>query len=564
MKTRIKQKLVILALSVCTISAFAQCPGVITNMTISYGANGTASITPVINGGGVSPSQTMYYWNISPNVSQTSGMMDQQGTFQFPANGTYMVCISYNDSAAMCSSNQFCDTINITNNNSTSCQSGFTYSTDSSCTTYFVNTSIGSNLTYQWNINGSMNASVNPNVVLQNGWNHVTLYSFSGGAFCDSLHQTIYSNCGGTFGSCNSAFTSYTDSNCVTHFTNASTGTNLTYQWYDFSNSSSPLLSTQQDPNLNLTQGQHYIGLYTYSNGQYCDSITQVINVTCGDSTVSCNASFSYYTDSTNCTTNFYNTSTGSNLSYAWYIGGAYFTTANPSVQLSNGNTHVQLYMYSNGQFCDSSDVYVNINCQSVPDSTINNCQVDSYFVVFADSTNAGNYFAYNMSSGTGNLSYVWDFGDGTSSTQQYPFHQYAVPGQYVLCLMVTATNGTTTCTDTYCDSSSVQKMASGFLMSQIAVIPQSVTDMKEENLLKGIVAFPNPINDELTIEMELSANISGVTCTLIDALGKVVLINKIIDPKTTINTSNLDKGFYFLSVSNEEGKTIKTIKLIK
>ena len=61
---------------------------------------------------------------------------------------------------------------------------------------------------------------------------------------------------------------------------------------------------------------------------------------------------------------------------------------------------------------------------------------------IFADSTNAGNYFAYNLSWTSGATSYLWDFGDGTTSTQQYPFHQYAIPGQYIVCLTVTGTYG--------------------------------------------------------------------------------------------------------------------------
>src|ERR1700740_3563476 len=119
MKKRIKQTLMGMALSVVSIAAFAQCP-TITNLNISYGANGTASVTPVINGS-VSPSQTMYYWSVSPNATQTSSIFSQQGVFQFPANGIYTLCLMFNDSSAMCSSNQYCDTIHITNSSNTSC-----------------------------------------------------------------------------------------------------------------------------------------------------------------------------------------------------------------------------------------------------------------------------------------------------------------------------------------------------------------------------------------------------------------------------------------------------------
>ena len=44
---------------------------------------------------------------------------------------------------------------------------------------------------------------------------------------------------------------------------------------------------------------------------------------------------------------------------------------------------------------------------------------------------------------------WFWDFGDGSSSTLQFPNHQYAAPGMYMVCL----TGSTVGCTSTYCDT---------------------------------------------------------------------------------------------------------------
>ncbi len=41
-------------------------------------------------------------------------------------------------------------------------------------------------------------------------------------------------------------------------------------------------------------------------------------------------------------------------------------------------------------------------------------------------------------------VSWAWDFGDGATSTEQYPQHTYAKPGNYVVILDVTARDGTT------------------------------------------------------------------------------------------------------------------------
>ena len=233
-------------------------------------------------------------------------------------------------------------------------------------------------------------------------------------------------------------------------------------------------------------------------------------------------------------------------IQHQWYINGQFYNTSDVVLSLANGNYPAYLFNYSNGAQCDSSFQNVYINCTNGGTTTPTGCHVNSSFYIFPDSLNTGNYFAYNFSSGTGSLSYLWNFGDGTSSTQQYPFHQYAVPGQYIICLTVTGTDSSATCSDTYCDSSSVHRIAAGFQMSQINVKPMSVTGIKQVENVIGLKAFPNPIADELTIEATTS-NDQKLNYILVDALGRAILTGNLNDAKVTINTSNLEKGFYSL-----------------
>ena len=479
MKTTITQKLLGLALSVFSITALAQCPTV-TNMSVALGANGTATITPILSGP-TSPSQTMYYWSVTPNATQTSGAFQSNGTFQFPANGTYTLSVSITDSLSGCwlTGNT---ALTISNMTASSCNASFYFYTDSSCVTQFMNTSTGSNLSYNWYINGVSYGSTNPSVSLPNGNYNALLFTYSGGSLCDSTSQFISVSCGGggTNTPCQASFYTYTDSSCVTHFVNTSTGGGNEI-WYI----NGMTYSTSTSPAVALANGSYYATLYSYTPaGGFCDSITQMINVACGSGT----------------------------------------TTAG--------------------------------------------CQANSQFYIFADSLNAGNYFAYNLSWTSGATSYLWDFGDGTTSSQQYPFHQYAIPGQYVVCLTVTGTYTNTfgvgsTCSDTYCDSSIVHRMAAGFQMSQVNVIPLSVTGIKQTEKEIGLNAFPNPMTDELAIEAT-TTNDTKLTFVLVDALGRLVLTGNLNNSKTTINTSNLEKGFYSLSVTNEKGSSLKTIKLVK
>jgi len=359
------------------------------------------------------------------------------------------------------------------------------------------------------------------------------------------------------------SFSYYTDSLCQTHFINITACTYSTAYW-----SINGAGYSASEPVLNMADGNYIATLYVaYHNNPNISSITYTISVSCNSATntpTSCQAYFYAYTDSL-CVTHFINTSVsygGSNTSQ-WSINGNVYTTSDVALNLPDGAYSVSLNNYSNGGFCDSITRLISVNC-SVGDTTAPlGCQVYSQFSVFADSTNSGNYFAYNYSSGTGTVFYAWDFGDGTTSNQQYPFHQYATPGHYIICLTVLATSGTTTCTSSYCDSSSVTARVSGFLMSQLNVVAQNATGIKQTEILTHLNAYPNPMTEELAIEASTKDN-SKLKYSLIDALGRIVLSGSIENSKAIINTSSLEKGFYSLSITNEKGSSLKAVKLVK
>ncbi len=320
------------------------------------------------------------------------------------------------------------------------------------------------------------------------------------------------------------------------------------------------------------TNANYTVCLTYFDSSSVCPSSTMCSLVSITNCAVSsnCNASYSSYTD-TNCVTHFLNTSTGTNLTYHWYDMSNNFlllsSATNPTVSLSNGTHIISLYTYSNGVFCDSITHVVSVTCTGGSTVTPTGCQAHSQFNIFADTLNVGNYFAYNMSTGSGNLSYLWNFGDGTSSTLQYPTHQYAVPGQYVVCLTVTGTytSGaiTLSCSNTSCDSSSVHRMSAGFLMHQINVIPPLPTGVKNMDKNIKFQVYPNPINDELTIECDNYENVR-MNYVLMDAIGRIVLKGMIDSSKLIINTKNIEKGFYNLNIMNESGVSIKLLKLVK
>ncbi|MBE9492065.1 MAG: PKD domain-containing protein [Bacteroidetes bacterium] len=75
-------------------------------------------------------------------------------------------------------------------------------------------------------------------------------------------------------------------------------------------------------------------------------------------------------------------------------------------------------------------------------------CQAN--FFARTDSMNTFIYYFYDTSLGIHD-SWLWEFGDGQSSTEQNPIHTYNATGVYYVCLTISDSSGA--CLDTYCSS---------------------------------------------------------------------------------------------------------------
>jgi PKD repeat protein len=77
----------------------------------------------------------------------------------------------------------------------------------------------------------------------------------------------------------------------------------------------------------------------------------------------------------------------------------------------------------------------------------------NAYFSYYPDSLNMNTIQFFDMSNGPNGFppdSWLWEFGDGTSSTLQNPMHTYADTGYYSVCLTITM--NADSCTSTYCE----------------------------------------------------------------------------------------------------------------
>jgi photosystem II stability/assembly factor-like uncharacterized protein len=181
------------------------------------------------------------------------------------------------------------------------------------------------------------------------------------------------------------------------------------------------------------------------------------------------------------------------------------------------------------------------LNVSGVTNSAI--CQ--AAFVIYPDSSSS-NLNIVNSSIGS-NLSYSWDFGDGSPvSNLAFPSHSYTASGPFNLCLTV---DDGISCVSTYCDS--IQKSGVRFNKSAgftINVIPNLTTSLDKQGLSKDdINVYPIPTKSLLFIKGSSKDHLYQI----ISLSGKVILESR-LDAKQ-IDVSALSSGIYLLKLFKEE-----------
>ena len=145
--------------------------------------------------------------------------------------------------------------------------------------------------------------------------------------------------------------------------------------------------------------------------------------------------------------------------------------------------------------------------------------------------------FTNNSSISSGSIaSYEWNFGDGNSSVENAPTHNYSEFGDYNVVLTATSDLG--------CTAS---------ISSTIEVI-NSITEAE----LFGLKIYPNPSNGIFTIE-----GTENLQARIFDSMGRVVVDNILVTNglKSLVDVSHLAAGNYQLMLSN--GTKFKMIQIV-
>lgn len=120
--------------------------------------------------------------------------------------------------------------------------------------------------------------------------------------------------------------------------------------------------------------------------------------------------------------------------------------------------------------------------------------------------------------------SWLWDFGDGTTSTAQNPVHTYTDSGEYTICLTAANSAGE----DMVC-----------------AAITIVVSSVDEQDFTATFLLFPNPASDILNIKYDKT--LFGATATIYNSIGQEVQRSQL--QNSTLDISRLAPGHYQLQL---------------
>ena len=321
------------------------------------------------------------------------------------------------------------------------CSPNFIYTINGGNVT-FTSTSAGVSsisTTYYWNFGNNTNASglnliVTNTTYTTNGTYTVTLFISSAVPSCSNQISYIINITGAITPTCSliSNFASSQGANGLVNFNNTSTGTvgGTTYFW-NFGDATN---STSFSPAHTYTSNGSYTVSLAANNNFTASCVSTKTAVVVVNSICNLAANFTY-TMGANGLVNFISTSIGTNsfTNYRWTFGNGIVLSGN------NMTSTAQTYTANGTYVVTLKDSTSNPACVSQISQTINIGNVINPCNLSANFSGAGTNGVFNFnntSTGTSaGVTYLWNFGDATTSSSVSPSHTYTNAGNYTVTL---------------------------------------------------------------------------------------------------------------------------------
>lgn len=209
------------------------------------------------------------------------------------------------------------------------------------------------------------------------------------------------------------------------------------------------------------------------------------------------------------------------------------------------------------------SNVLTNAGSSDITIAKLGGCS--AYFTISPD-TAPGYWIGHNLAEGVQPLTYIWNWGDGSStSTGPTPSHTYASPGYYNICLSITDATG---CSATYCDSSTyLFRGSSSSSIVTVNFVVGSTVGLFENSLVENSISVhPNPARSFFIVD----GLAEGDKLSVVNLMGEELII-----PGSTIRSelnsglqelqvesSTWRSGVYLVKVLTKRGLVVKKVVL--
>ncbi|MCB9447833.1 MAG: PKD domain-containing protein [Flavobacteriales bacterium] len=444
-----------------------------------------------------SETPTSWFWDFGDGNTSTQ----QNPTHTYATTGTYTTCLTVTNS---CGTDSACHSVNVT------CpvpDPGFSF-TASNLQVAFTDTSSEIPTSWLWDFgDGNISTQQNPTHTYATTGTYTTCLTVTNSCGTDSACHSVNVICPVP----DPGF-SFTASNLQVSFTDTSTNTPTSWFW-DFGDGNT---GTQQNPTHTYATAGTYTTCLTVTNSCGTDSACHSVNVTCPVP----DPGFSFTASSLQ--VSFTDTSTNTPTSWLWDFGdGNISTQQNPTHTYAVAGTYTTCLTVINS--CGTDSI-----CHSI---TICNSLVSGFNYA---QINLGEVVEFTDTSSGSPVSWLWDFGDGNTSTQQNPTYYYAANGTYTVCLTVTDE-----CTsDSTCDT--------------VVVLITSAGTQQEEPLFS---VYPNPGHGRFTLRLK-DASQQDYTLNVYDLQGKKLHTQRVYQAGGEISlTLNLAPGLYRVSMMGSDGR---------
>ena len=474
---------------------------------------------------------------------------DPYHTYDHP--GTYVVCLRIEDNTGCVS--EICHEVHVEGEQS-GCHASFNWEQfQDSLAIHFNSTSTSENdiISYHWNFgDGHEGDGQNPNHTYSEPGTYLVclIITDSEGCVSDVCHEVTVE---GETSGCHAIFTweAIQGTNNI-HFFSHSTSEHdiISYHW-TFGDGHD---SNDQNPIHEYAEPGVYVVCLRIEDNTGC--VSEICHeVTVGEPQEGCQASFNWEQLPGTLQIHFNSTSTSEHdiVSYHWNFGDGH-----------EGDGHSPYHTYDQpGTYLVCLIITDNSGCVSdvCHEVTVGEPECNATFTFEVE--NGTVFFNNNSTGGTEHTTWLWEFGDGNTSTEENPQHEYNQSGMYTVCLFMTdTTNG---CEDHFCVTLVFEL---GFEPLQFDEYPESshlvINAGSSLNPDLKAVRYNNPVDQAIFLEYLVQEK-GVVQIEVYNLYGNRLSIDRVDNVQRgahqhTIDVSHLQPGLYILSLMvNGERKTM-------